>query len=288
MPALTRGPLPPSVYWRRRLILLTVALIVLWLVVHLLTGGDSTPKAASAAHLADASSSTSPKPSVSPSTSPSTSSSTSPSTSPSAAPSESPSVAPIQSEAPTPSPTVKPTPTGACAPSDLSVTPSVTAAARGSDVPIVLTLQTFTTPACTWHVSPKTMQVKVSTAGGTDIWSTLDCPKALSDSEVVVYKDTPTQVTVTWSSRDSDSTCSTHTAWAKQGTYSVTGVALGGTPDQASFTLGPPVANPTAAPTVMPTGSPSAAASTQPASPPTTSAPATPSKKKHQKQPVAD
>lgn len=290
MPALTRGPLPASVYWRRRLIVLTAVLVLLWALVHLIGGGGGgTPKATGAVDLTGASSRATASASASPSAgvSPSDSASDSASASAPVAPSASASV----TETPTPTPTVLPTPTGDCAPSDLSVTPSVTGAAAGSPVAIVLTLATFTTPACTWHVSHKTMQVKVATAKGADVWSTIDCPAALPASDVVVYKDQPTAVTMAWSARRSDTTCSAHTAWSKPGGYSVTGVALGGTPDQTSFTLGAPVTTPPAAPaTPTATTSPTAPASSAPAAPSTTtpSAPATPKKKHHKKHRIED
>ena len=295
MPALTRGPLPPSVYWRRRLILLTAALVILWGVVHLLSGGgDSTPKAGSAADLTSAKQTAGSTPSADPSADPSAVPSAGASMGPSTG-----AAVPLPSTTPTPAapttPTVLPTPTGPCPPSDVSVSPSVTGAAAGSDVPIVLNLQTFSTPACTWEVSHKTMQVKVSKASGTDVWSTVQCPAALVPSEVTIYKDTVTPVTVTWSGRQSDATCSKHTAWSWPGKFSVTAVALGGVPDQESFTLGP--AAPTGAPTTSATqpstsasATPTGGAATTTTSPnPSTSATTTPPKpKKHKKQQNAD
>ena len=208
MPALTRGPLPASVYWRRRLVVLTVALLLLWTALHVFGGGGGgTPKADSAADLTGAS--TSPSPTARPSgkTSPTASNSASASGSASGSPSAdapaSTSSAPVVSE--TPSPTVLPSPSGACPASDVSVTPSVTGATAGTSVAIVLSLRTFSTPACTWHVIHKTMQVKVTTAGGADVWSTVQCPAAMPTSDVVVYKDTATPITVTWSGRRADS-----------------------------------------------------------------------------------
>lgn len=283
MPALTRGPLPPSVYWRRRLILMTVALVVLWGALHLLGGGGSTPKATPAADLTGAIASTSPAASAGGSTTPSTGSSADPSA---------PAMSVTPTPTPTPSPTVRPTPTGACPPSDIGVTPSAPNASAGSKVAIVLTLRTFETPACTWHVSHKTMQVKVASTGGGEVWSTVECPSAVPTSDVVVYRDSPTPVTVTWSARRSDATCSAHTAWSKPGSYSVTGVALGGVPDQATFTLAAPVATPPPAkpsntpsstPTSTPDGKPSGAPSASGSAAPTGSAtPTGQHKKKHQ------
>ncbi|MCA1981606.1 hypothetical protein [Nocardioides nematodiphilus] len=230
MAAMTRGPLPSSVYWRRRLVVLTVAIVLIWVIAHLLGGGDSpTQKAKTVADISGAVAS--PTPSVT----------------------TTPSVTPTPTPTPSPTPAPLPTPTGPCAPSDVSVTPSVTNADAGSDVAVLLTLQTFNTPACTWQVSHKTMQVKIVTAGGTDVWSTIQCKNALPNSTVTLYQEQPTAVTATWSSRLADDTCSTHTDWAKPGTYQVAGVALGGQPDEASFELSLPAPPPKPTPTPTPT-----------------------------------
>ena len=259
MAALTRGSLPPSVYWRRRLVVLTVAAVIVWGVAHLLGGGgDPTPKANAAADLSAAVASPSAGSEASPSATPEPGTGigagpmvTVPSTSTS---SES---AIVPEISPTPEPL--PTPTGACPPSDVSVSPSVADAVAGSDVTILLSLQTFNTPACTWHVGHRTMQVKITTHGGGDVWSTIQCKKALPTSTVTLYQEQPTPVTLTWSSREADASCSTHTDWADPGSYRVTGVALGGQPDEASFTLAleapEPVVTPESAPSSTTKGS---------------------------------
>jgi hypothetical protein len=258
MAAMTRGPLPPSVYWRRRLVVLTVGLVVIWSLVHLLGGGsDDTPKAAPAAAI------TSDTPQPSPSGSPTGDTTLVPATGAASPPT---SATPSTS----PTPTVLPTPTGPCAPSDVSVTPSVGTATAGSAVTVVLNLQTFNTPACTWQVDHKTMQVKITTAKGDDIWSTVQCKNALPSSTVTLYKDQPTPVTMTWSSKEADAACDGHTDWAPIGAYQVTGVALGGEPDDASFEL--------AAPTPpTPSTTPSATTSTTPTTKPSTKSTSKPS-----------
>jgi len=235
-------------------VVLTIALIVIWGLVHLV-GGGGTPKAGPAADLTAGSQSPSPTPTGSPSEDPSITPLVGPTTTPSV----------DTTPSTSPSPTVLPSPTGACPPSDVSVTPSVGTAAAGSDVTIALALQTFSTPACTWQVSHKTMQVKITTAGGSDVWSTIQCHDALPSSTVILYRDQPTPVTLTWSSKLADATCSTHTDWAKIGSYRVTGVALGGQPDEASFTLGAAAAPPK--PSTTPSGTASAPVS--PSSTPT-------------------
>jgi len=280
MAALTRGPLPPSVYWRRRLILLVVALLVIWGLAHLLGGGGGdAPKASPAADLSATLSSPSGSPSGDVTAGPLPSTTTSVSSTPTTSP----------------SPTVLPSPTGACPPSDVDVTPAVTQATAGSDVTVVLNLQTFSAPACTWKVSHDTMQVKITTAGGSDVWSTVQCRSALPTSDVVLYQEQPTPVTFTWSSKMADATCSGHTDWAKTGSYRITGVALGGQPEEASFELEAPSApTPTKSTSATTSTSPSTTPSSSPSSTPgsksttKTTPSSTPSTKAKKKHPVAD
>jgi hypothetical protein len=275
MPAMTRGPLPPSVYWRRRLIVITVVLVIVAVALEVFGhGGGTTPRATPTANL------THPPSSPAASSPDPTAGSTTGST---------PTDTATPSPTPSPTPTAPPTPSGPCAASDVLVVPSVTTAAAGTPVPIVLTLQTAKAPACTWRVSRKTVQVKVTSASGAAVWSTVQCPKAVPASEVVVYRDTPTTVQVDWSARRADDVCSTHTAWSRPGDYQVTAVALGGEPARAAFTLGQPGSVSPAAPSTSPTATPSAPTSgaTAPsgtAGTPGASASAQPTKhaKKHQ------
>lgn len=284
MPAMTRGPLPSSVYWRRRLIVITVLLVIVAVALEVFGhGGGATPQATPTASLTHTPSSPA---------------------APSTTPTPDPTAGATSTVTPTPSqtPTAPPTPSGPCPASDVTVMPSVTAAVAGTPVSIVLTLQTTKTPACTWQVSRKTVQVKVASAAGTAVWSTVQCPKAVPTSDVVVYRDTPTTVQVDWSARRADDDCSTHTAWSKAGDYQVTAVALGGEPAQAAFTLAQPGSVPPASPSSSPTVTPTApaAGTTAPASSTaatpgatatagSTTSPAQPKKHRHhQKHPIVD
>lgn len=258
MPAMTRGPLPPSVYWRRRLIVVTVVLAIVAVALEVFGhGGGTTPQATPTANLTHPLPSPA-APSLTPTPDPTVGST------PGQTPSQTPSQMPSQT------PAAPPTPSGPCAASDVTVVPSVTAAVAGTPVPVVLTLQTAKAPACTWRISRKTIQVKVTSAAGTAVWSTVQCPKAIPTGDVVVYRDAPTTAQVDWSARRADDDCSTHTAWSKAGDYRVTAVALGGEPTQAAFTLARPgTVRPTARTSSTPSSTPS---STRPATPSGTAA----------------
>ncbi len=144
-------------------------------------------------------------------------------------------------------------PTGPCSDSDVKVSPSVEGdPIAGLDVTFALTLTTLESPACTWTVSPDTVVLKL-TSGSDRIWSTQDCPAAVSRQDVVVRKDHATTVRVTWSGQRSDVDCSRTTQWAQPGYYFATAAALGAEPESRQFQLlSPPRPTITPTPTVKP------------------------------------
>jgi len=251
--ALTRGPLPSSVYWRRRLVIVTLGLLLVVVIAKVLGGGSDGRTDRAAEQVAAGSS---------------------PAVTVTVTPSEETSGAGVPADgsgkhgktAPTaPTTTALPTPTGDCAPSDVVVTPSVTDAYVGSPVTVTLQLKTQTTPACTWSVSSDALQVRIS-KGGRTVWSTLDCPKAVPSSDVTVYRDAVTDVSLSWLGHRSDQTCSVHTPWAVRGNYHISATALGGEPASGTFVLGVPGETPSGSasdsggPSDAPSGTPSQSA----------------------------
>jgi hypothetical protein len=247
MPASTRGPLPPGVYWRRRLAVLSVALVVFLGVGKLLDNG-SDGSSDDRAQEVGAGTTTSATATV---------------------PADNPTKKGGKggkgkgkghggkggkgNSTPTPTPTptpVLPDPTGPCADDDVLITPTVAAPIAGSDITFMLNLQTRESEACTWQVSASTVVMKI-TSGHDDIWSTRDCPDAVPTQDVVVRRASITQVPVVWSSRRSDEYCSDRTAWALPGFYHVATAALAGEPTDVQFELVAP-----APPTVTQTASP--------------------------------
>jgi len=143
-------------------------------------------------------------------------------------------------------PTVPATPTlaepeGECAAEDVVVTPSVAAGAlAGRDVPITLALQTRAAEACTWQVSAGTVVVKVAREGK-DVWTTRQCPQAITDQPVVVRRAVTTTVQVVWAeARESAEGCTRRAGWVRPGDFTVAAAALGGEPAEAEFALGAP------------------------------------------------
>lgn len=257
MPSFTRGSLPSSVYWRRRLVLLTVAVILVVAIAKLLDHGSDAssaspgPGAQGVAQITTESPSTALSP-----TKQRTRHSPSPSMPTSTAPAE---------------------PTGSCQRSDVLVTPSVEEAVVGEPVSITLEVSTVSEPACYWRLSPHTAQVRISRGGGT-VWSTVDCGVAVPRQQVVARQGDPASVTLSWAGHRSDSVCSSHDPWAGPGRYWISAAALGGEPATSSFVMlkTPPAPSASATPdttaTADTTATPGATGSTSSIATPTTTA----------------
>ncbi len=225
MSSLTRGPLPARVYWRRRVMVLGSAFLLVFAFARLLGAGSdasSAPEEEAAQVSADRTTPTS-GPSVV-------------TTSPTGSSQGKPGKHHKSSQAPVPA-----EPDGPCADEDVVVTPEVKGAIAGRDVHIKLKLNTRESEACTWKVSRDTLTLKV-TSGKDDIWSTRQCPRAIQAHEVVVRRDTSTSIGVTWNSRRSDDGCSRLTEWALPGYYHIEVAALAGEPTDEQFQLEAPTA----------------------------------------------
>lgn len=216
-----RGPLPPRVYWTRRLLVLVVGMALVFGISHLLGGspdGSDNPSARPAAG--------SPTAGRTPNTGPTGD----------ATPAEATKDKKKKRKAEKVK-TPLAVPTGPCADSDLRVTPSVDGPAYAvHDVTITLNLTTITSPACNWEVTPQSVVVKL-TSGSDRIWSTQDCPSAVDPKPVVVRKDHVTKVGVTWSGQRSDDECTRTTLWAQPGFYHAEAAALGAEPQDQQFEL---------------------------------------------------
>jgi hypothetical protein len=236
-----RGPLPPRVYWTRRLLVVAVALGLVFGISHLLDGSSApadTPSARPAAAAA-ASSSAGLTPQAMP---------TAQATRDAAGAERDKNGKPEKEKTPLA------VPTGPCADSDIVVEPSVDGTAyAGQDVTVSLNLSTIESPACTWEVSAESVVLKL-TSGEDRIWSTQDCPAAIEEQSVVVRKDHVTTVGVTWSGQRSDEECTRTTLWAQPGYYHAVAAALGAEPRDQQFRLQTPP-RPTITPTPTATAS---------------------------------
>lgn len=147
-------------------------------------------------------------------------------------------------------------PTGVCSSGDIEAVPMIDTAVGGQQTLITVELRTKESKACTWTVSPDTLTMKIS-SGRDDIWSSRECPAAITTREVVVRKAVATTVGVRWSGRRSDADCSALTEWAYPGFYHAIAAVLAGEPTDVQFELGKPP-RPVVTKTITPTPTPKA------------------------------
>jgi hypothetical protein len=230
MASMTRGPLPPGVYWRRRLFVLALAGALVFIVANVLGGGsDGSDGRAPVAEQAGADVDV-------------------PSVTLSATGRAGRHARHVRvSYGPTFDPSVLAQPSGPCSPDEVSVTPRVDRAVAGRDVTIGLSLRSTGPAACTWHLSGDRVLVRIS-GGGEQVWTSQECPGAVPERDVVVRDVVATVVPMTWNAKKSDERCHEGTAWVGAGRYTVAAAALGGEPVQQGFDLTAP-----AAPTVTDT-----------------------------------
>jgi hypothetical protein len=226
MTSMTRGPLPPGVYWRRRALVIGLAVVLVMVFANLLgNGSDGSSDDDGVAEQAAGS----------------------PTSSPSEDPTRKQGGKKKNKPSPTPTITPMPDPTGPCLEDDILVQPVVERAVAGSDVTIGLELRTRTAEACTWQVSPSHLTLKV-TSGSDDIWASQECPRAVPVEEVVVRQDFTTTIGVVWDGRRSEPGCRitdcprSDACWALPGYYHVAAAPLGGEPAEVQFQLTAPVA----------------------------------------------
>ncbi|GGO78321.1 hypothetical protein [Nocardioides deserti] len=249
MTTLTRGPLPPAVYWRRRLVVLTIGLVLVLGLGRLLGGGsDGSDPDRAAPAAADASPSqtvtVTPSADLTAAATPGTTATAGPGSGEGRSDGEGGKGKAKGTGKPGSSASSEPVlapPVGRCEGTDVAVTPEVSKAVAGRDVTVVLNLRTVSTPACTWRVSRANVDLSI-TSGRDGIWSTRQCGKALPGEDVVVRNNVTTAVPITWNAARMDDSCSRITEWALPGYYHATAAALGGEPSDVQFELEAPVA----------------------------------------------
>ena len=231
MSAVTRplGPLPARVYWTRRAALAGIFVLLVFGTGRVLGGGsDASSEAGEVATQVAA------QPALTATTG--TPSATATGDRPGT---DDPTANGTSTQEATRTSTPLPAPDGPCESDSVRVQPVVEDARAGADVPLILEL-TSPKAACTWRVSPTSVVVRI-TSGSDFIWSTQDCPKALATQDVVVRRETPARVRLTWPARRSDDECSNQAGWVGPGWYHVSTAALAGEPNDLQFKLRSPV-----------------------------------------------
>ena len=226
---LTRGPLPPEVYWRRRFFVITLALTLVFVIGSVLSGGsdgDDDPAAQQAA--------------VAEPTRTVTVTPTAANEGREGRRGRRPGGVGATPRAVETTPLAEPD--GPCEAVDVAMTPVVEEGVAGQDVTIGLSLQSAESEACTWRVTKRTAMVKILD-GSTEVWNSRECPADMPNESVVVRRAVATVVEMTWTeARESDPECSNQRGWAMAGDYTVVASTIGGEPAESTFDLVAPTA----------------------------------------------
>lgn len=234
---MSNRPVGRDVYWRRRLLVLAIAIGLVWGVLQLigLLRGDDTDEA-----------------DTPPVTQPTT-----------AAPTTTPPPAPPADQVPVAIETA----TTVCEPGNVRIVPSVPADQEaGAPVTIDLMVTALDGEACTFKPSADELLVVVDTQRA-PIYDSSVCRAAFFDQSVAVPAGWGTIATVEWTGRGSGTGCSTSEGFAPAGTYTLKIGTYGGEPGETTFRLAPRAPEtpaPTTAPSVSPSTTPSAPTSAAP------------------------
>lgn len=232
------GPLPPRVYWTRRLMLIAVIVLVTLLLWWLVTAaGDANQTEAtdvgdSPSTPGSASTPTTVQPTTSadPTKKPAKRKPPTPST-------QVPTSTPEQKQKPPkPTPTPLAEPTGDCDPTGVDMMIDVSDVKAGRDNSAELLLTSTDTPACTLSVTPSTLVVNV-TSGDDIVWSSDDCPDTLLAKQLVVRSDPPSSYEFTWTGRRSSDGCQLDSSVVEPGGYWIEAALIGGEPHKAYFDI---------------------------------------------------
>ena len=225
---MTRGPLSPGVYWRRRLFVLGLGVALVVLIAGLLRGGSDASSGVDPSGVAEQAAAT---PSIA-----TTDDSERPGRGTKGKQGKKGRKDAVEAS---PTPTPLAVPSGPCQEGDIVVEPVVDSPVAGSDVTINLDLRTLTVEACTWRVSSKHVTVTI-TSGSDEIWASRKCPRTIPVTDVVIRRAVTTRVPVVWNAHRSNLGCPGLSEWAGGGYYHVAAAALGGEPQDLQFELALP------------------------------------------------
>ena len=199
-----RGPLPPGVYWVRRIVAVLVIIAVVlgarWVYHKLRSSSSATP-------VASPSASKTPTPTPTPSKTPT----------------------PTPSKTPTPTPSkTTPSPSSStlrtCANSDIRVTASTDAASYvvGSTPKLRMRIQNVSSTPCKRDLGAGANELLI-TSGSAHVWSSDDCNPSTASDVQTMQPDQSFSVAVTWLGRLSAKGCPANEPYAQPGSYKLTG-----------------------------------------------------------------
>lgn len=224
------GPLPPRVYWLRRLLLLILVLGLLWVLVRVLGGGDDP-----AGRQPDASD-------------PASEAASDPDTSPTPTSRQIRRAEQRAEQADLRAHKVQDVaqtldgPSGPCDLTLVRTAPQVVQPAyAGAAVTIQIGLMTDQPTACALDLHPDRILLSVS-SDDAPLWSSTECPDAVPQRELVLRPLWTSTVDVQWSGQRSGRRCAADAAFATPGEYELQVAALTGEPSSFDFTLAAPPA----------------------------------------------
>ncbi|GAB3409730.1 hypothetical protein [Flindersiella endophytica] len=222
------GPLPASVYWKRRALVFVVVLPVLWALVAWLLPDDE-PDAGAPVTVTT----TEARPTTTASASPSRKAQPKPVKSSKPASSK-PSVKPVKPKKPK-----KPLPPGQhppCQAPAVSIAVGAKVQKAGKPLAIKVTYANESSGTCQVAISPSSLRLTVI-SGVDRIWDSDDCKKLIPTAPLTLQKGKPRTITITWSGRRSTSGCPADGDVAKAGYYAVKLTVSGVAVNQARFRL---------------------------------------------------
>ncbi len=234
------GPLPPQVYWLRRLMLLGVVVVVTAVLWWLISGSvgadgspasDAAPKTPRSTGSAPDSTATSPPPAT---TEPPATTQTTPPKNTPRSPNATTSSKPDKQDEPNKTPLAEPN--GDCSPDGVNMTIDVADVKSGRSNTATFLLTSTDTPACTLAVTAGKLVVKV-TSGDDTVWSSDDCPDALLAKQLVVRADPPSSYQFKWNGARSSEGCQLDDTPLEPGGYWVEAALIGGEPHKAFFDI---------------------------------------------------
>ena len=235
-----RGPLPPRVYWFRRLALLGILVVLLGLLwVWLAPGGGSQEPAGDAAGPSTSTPTSGAPPRVQNDKDPRDDETKKHKRERNrhggdkGRPSDK---EPGEGRETTPTTPPPAEPEGPCEIGDVLIALDVPDGKAGSPTQARLDFTSLTSPACTLGLTPDLLVLRVSSPKRV-VWSSTTCPALLDARQVVARPDLPGSYSFQWDGRRSTPHCDSPGPTVKPGEYVLEAALVGGEPVQATFVL---------------------------------------------------
>jgi hypothetical protein len=191
---LTVGPLPSAVYWRRRAIVLGVAVVLVFLIVQSCSGGEGKSNGGGVPTSATQGPETTPTVAIKRPQSGAPPTSAGPARAP---------VVPTSAPAASTTPSARPPANGACTDAEVSVipVPARTSAQRGQTIVIKLRIKNISTRTCSRDVGADLQELYIK-RGADKVWSSDTCARAKGADVQTLVPNIEREYQVAWNGRD--------------------------------------------------------------------------------------